>query len=140
MNKRQIIASLNKIANELDFSGLHKEASSLTNVMKRIADDSDNERVPIEKMPAWYHDYDRGDEPTLRNFDPLMPVEGQEISMEELWEKFVEYLKKHNFKLIGGHYYYMMWKLLLKAHGMEAPPYGWYKAKVRGEKYYPHGF
>ena len=39
MNKRQIIASLNKIANELDFSGLHKEASSLTNVMKRIADD-----------------------------------------------------------------------------------------------------
>ena len=37
MNKRQIIASLNNIANELDFSGLYKEASSLTNVMKRLA-------------------------------------------------------------------------------------------------------
>ena len=40
MNKRQIIASLNNIANELDFSGLYKEASSLTNVMKRLADES----------------------------------------------------------------------------------------------------
>ena len=37
MNKRQIVASLNKIANELDSNGLHKEASSVTNVMKRIA-------------------------------------------------------------------------------------------------------
>lgn len=37
MNNRQIIASLNKIANELDNNGLHKEASSVTNVMKRIA-------------------------------------------------------------------------------------------------------
>jgi len=43
MNKRQIIASLNNIANELDFSGLYKEASSLTNVMKRLAqEDSPN--------------------------------------------------------------------------------------------------
>ena len=37
MNKRQIIASLNNIANELDFSGLYKEATSLTYVMKRLA-------------------------------------------------------------------------------------------------------
>ena len=37
MNKRQIIASLNKIANELDNAGLYTEASSLTNVMKKIA-------------------------------------------------------------------------------------------------------
>ena len=37
MNNRQILASLNKIANELDNNGLHKEASSVTNVMKRIA-------------------------------------------------------------------------------------------------------
>lgn len=39
MNKRQIVASLNKIANELDKNGLYKEASSVTNVMKRIAED-----------------------------------------------------------------------------------------------------
>ena len=37
MNKTLIIASLNKIANKLDEASLYKEASSLTNVMKRIA-------------------------------------------------------------------------------------------------------
>ena len=43
MNKRQIVASLNKIANELDKNGLYKEASSVTNVMKRIADDGNGD-------------------------------------------------------------------------------------------------
>jgi hypothetical protein len=37
MNKKQILASLNKIANELDNSGLYKEATSITAVMKKIA-------------------------------------------------------------------------------------------------------
>ena len=42
MNKRQIIASLNKIANELDNAGLYTEANSITNVMKRIALDRED--------------------------------------------------------------------------------------------------
>ncbi len=42
MNKRKILASLNKIANELDNSKLYEEANSLTSVMKRLAQD-DNE-------------------------------------------------------------------------------------------------
>lgn len=53
MTKRQIIASLNKIANTLENTGLYKEASSLTNVMKRLADESDinqNQDVPL---PRW---------------------------------------------------------------------------------------
>ena len=37
MNKRQIISSLNNIANTLDNSGLYKEANSITNIMKRLA-------------------------------------------------------------------------------------------------------
>jgi hypothetical protein len=37
MNRRQIIASLNKIANELDNSRLYAEATSVTSVMKRLA-------------------------------------------------------------------------------------------------------
>lgn len=37
MNKRQIIASLNKVANELDNSGLFNEATELTNVMHKVA-------------------------------------------------------------------------------------------------------
>ena len=36
MNKRQIVASLNKIANELDTNSLYKEANLLTNIMKRL--------------------------------------------------------------------------------------------------------
>ena len=41
MNKRQIIASLNNIANSLDNSGLYKEATFITNVMKRLAFNTD---------------------------------------------------------------------------------------------------
>jgi hypothetical protein len=37
MNKKQILASLNKIACDLDSSGLYKEANSLTDVMHRIS-------------------------------------------------------------------------------------------------------
>jgi len=44
MNKRQIIASLNNIANKLDVTGLYKEATSLTNVMKRLAEEETTER------------------------------------------------------------------------------------------------
>ena len=37
MNKRQIIASLNEVANELDNSGMFNEATELTNVMHKVA-------------------------------------------------------------------------------------------------------
>ena len=37
MNNRQILASLNKIANTLDNNGLFEEAKSLTFVMKKVA-------------------------------------------------------------------------------------------------------
>jgi len=39
MNKRTVLASLNKIANELDNNGLYAEASAITNVMKKLAMD-----------------------------------------------------------------------------------------------------
>ncbi len=41
MKKRQIVASLNKIADSLDNFGLYKESSSITNVMKRIAQEDE---------------------------------------------------------------------------------------------------
>jgi methyl-accepting chemotaxis protein len=37
MNKKQIVASLNKIANELDYNGLFSESSTVTKVMSRLA-------------------------------------------------------------------------------------------------------
>ena len=57
MNKRQILASLHNIANSLDNSGLYKEASSLTNVMKRVAQndpifDSRQKQFPLDTMTA----------------------------------------------------------------------------------------
>ena len=49
MNKRQIVASLNKIANELDNTGFHREANTLTNIMIKVASPSqDSMRISQE--------------------------------------------------------------------------------------------
>ena len=53
MNKRQIIASLNNIANSLDNSGLFKEATSITNLMKRLAKEK-YEFFMIQKIQGKY--------------------------------------------------------------------------------------
>ena len=39
MNRRTVLASLNKIANQLDIEGLHNEADTVTKVMSRLAND-----------------------------------------------------------------------------------------------------
>jgi hypothetical protein len=41
MNRKYIISSLNKIANKLDVTGLYQEATSLTNLMKRLAQEDE---------------------------------------------------------------------------------------------------
>ena len=41
MNKRTVLASLYKIANQLDIEGLHNEADTVTKVMSRLAYDFD---------------------------------------------------------------------------------------------------
>lgn len=48
MNKRQIIASLNNLANSLDISGLYSEANTITKVMIKLAQE--------EKMKTKYSD------------------------------------------------------------------------------------
>jgi hypothetical protein len=50
MNKRQIIASLNKIANELDTAKLYTEANTVTKVMSRIAMDENDEYGSMDDM------------------------------------------------------------------------------------------
>jgi hypothetical protein len=37
MNKKQILASLNNIADNLDENGLYEEANILTNIMQKVA-------------------------------------------------------------------------------------------------------
>ena len=44
MNKKQIIASLNDIANTLDNTGLYRDANRVTQIMVRIAEE-DNSKV-----------------------------------------------------------------------------------------------
>jgi hypothetical protein len=60
MNKKQIVASLNKIANELDNSGLYAEASTVTKVMSRVAADDDNSKAYFEKYPNAPRNYEEG--------------------------------------------------------------------------------
>ena len=45
MYKNQILSSLNKIANNLDKSGIFEEANKITNIMLKIAQ-SENEENP----------------------------------------------------------------------------------------------
>jgi len=49
MNKRQILASLNKIANTLDNTGMYVEANSVTKVMTRLADEFNIETPADER-------------------------------------------------------------------------------------------
>mgnify|MGYP000199317880 CR=1 FL=1 len=65
MNKRQILASLNNISNHLDNNGLYKEASSLTNVMKRIAEE---DLAPEDPKPAYDYKEERLYKEVLSDF------------------------------------------------------------------------
>jgi len=56
MTRRQIVASLNKIANELDNTGLYKEATSITGVMKKIAQSMPAELAVMEPKKEEYGD------------------------------------------------------------------------------------
>jgi len=61
--KRQIIAKINNIANELDRNGLYAEASALTNVMKKLAQREFDEEMSMSE-------YDMDDDPQPDFPDP----------------------------------------------------------------------
>ncbi len=65
MNKRQILASLNNISNQLDNNGLYKEATTLTNVMKRIAEE---DLAPEDPKPAYDYKEERLYKEVLSDF------------------------------------------------------------------------
>ena len=50
MNKRTVIAKLNKVANELDNSGLFNEANLITSVMKRLSQYT--QETQLQVIPA----------------------------------------------------------------------------------------
>ena len=57
MNRRTIMASLNKVANQLDNNGLHNEADTVTKVMSKIAMDFDERDYYNDKMEHNTEDY-----------------------------------------------------------------------------------
>jgi hypothetical protein len=63
--KKQIIAKINNIANELDRNGLYAEANSLTNVMKKLAFDpeTDDPEGSYEDMFGIHNDDPESDIP-----------------------------------------------------------------------------
>jgi hypothetical protein len=79
MNKRQVIASLNKIANELDTNGLYSEATSLTKIMNKLAMDENDEYNMDELMPD-----------DVRYFDDEEVGEDEPMSPEKKKEMFIE--------------------------------------------------
>lgn len=58
MNKRTVLASLNKIANQLDIEGLHNEADTVTKVMSRLAMDENDEYNVEDYFPYGDDDED----------------------------------------------------------------------------------
>ena len=52
MNKRQIVSSLNKIAEDLDNNALYHESNIITNVMKKIAQNVFQQKIIQENNQA----------------------------------------------------------------------------------------
>ena len=85
MNKRQILASLNKIANKLDNTGSYKEATSITNVMKRLASNPDykvNDEM-FDDMETIFNPFPQVREPGY-NIQEGTPEYGKALFMEEI--------------------------------------------------------
>jgi len=92
MNKRQIIASLNNIANELDSTGLYREANSITNVMKRLSQE-DSARQDItelskEKLSLQDPEFDKKNYLRSLRLNPAMQIANQATQYIE--EKLTE--------------------------------------------------
>ena len=103
MNKRQIVASLNNIANELDFSGLYKEALSLTSVMKRLVmaddytdDDDDGLSNTQRENFKIYSEYDIRKNP---NFETLNDEDKSVAYMTN--KNWIQYYFKISPKIFG---------------------------------------
>ena len=103
MNKRQVLASLSNIANELDFSGLYKEALSLTSVMKRLVmaddytdDDDDGLSNTQRENFKIYSEYDIRKNP---NFETLNDEDKSVAYMTN--KNWIQYYFKISPKIFG---------------------------------------
>ena len=94
MNKRQILASLNKIANELDNKGLYRQATSITGVMKRL--------VVADEFNILDESNETPESPSATNEQNTNP-EKENIEYIEAIKKDIEWLGNGQYKRkIGG--------------------------------------
>ena len=91
MNKRQIIASLNNIANSLDNSGLYKEANNLSMVMKRVA------QVAQPQQPGQMQQQPNSQEMNILNESKRLGVE-----LTNYREKFMRLFTETERKIDAG--------------------------------------
>ena len=107
MNKRQVISSLNNIAEELDNQGLYVEAKQISNVMRKIAqvqnvvppqNEDDllkqtyelmyefNQKAPVVKVVKQFNASIKSTEPGyLTIFDPKNPTEpGKKMTIQQI--------------------------------------------------------
>ena len=68
MNKRQVISSLNNIAEELDNQGLYVEAKQITNVMKKIAQVPNNDDLYRKTLELQHEFYAKVPKETVYEF------------------------------------------------------------------------
>ena len=68
MNKRQVISSLNNIAEELDNQGLYVEAKQISNVMKKIAQVPNNDDLYRKTLDLQHEFYEKVPKETVYKF------------------------------------------------------------------------
>jgi hypothetical protein len=98
MNKRQILASLNNIANTLDNSGFNREADTITKVMVKLAEEETKlfgyGNEPAEKIIEDFVGQARSNElydpSLLRMMNSRLEFNGHERMSEEQFKRMIE--------------------------------------------------
>ena len=95
MNKRKILANINKIANDLDNNLFHKEADQLTKIMLKIASDFSNddfeELMNQFQLKVTY--YQKGEEPKVEE------ISTNRNNTKEIRELIFEFIsRKYNLR------------------------------------------
>jgi hypothetical protein len=105
MNKRQILASLNNIANTLDHSGFNREADTITKVMVKLAEEETESygNEPAKKIIDDFVDQakrnERYDPSILKMMNDRLEFNGHERMSEKKFMEMIEEAERQNIIL-----------------------------------------
>ena len=97
MNKRQIIASLNNIANSLDNSGFFKEANALSSVMTKVA-----QQVPQNQQAYGQQNPQQNPQPNSQRMNIINESNRLGNELEHYREKFMSLFEETKRKIDSG--------------------------------------